>query len=292
MDLDMEQLKAFYTVARNLSFTRAGDQLALSQPAVSRRIAALEDAAGLKLFVRRGRSLELTDAGRCLYEYVARVLDTLGEAEQILGQFRSLERGKIAVAAEISVTGHLLPRIVSSFQAKHPSIELDIRLRQADEVEKQVKQGAVDLAFWGGEVPPGLHAEPFTAEELTVVVGADHPWVGRTDLQPADIEQECLIINGRGTLLRNMVDEFLLKNQAKASRVWEVDCNDTAKRFVETGLGITFQPKGMLDSEGRRPFHACPSPTMNIPYPVFVVSLKDRHLSPGLLAFVAQLRKS
>lgn len=292
LDLDVEQLKAFHTVAGRLSFTRAAAVLNLSQPAVSRRIAALEDQTGLTLFERHGRSLVLTDAGRSLYEYASRVLDLLEETGRMIVAYRHQDRGKIAVAAESSVAGHLLPPVLEAFQTKHPGVEVEVLVGQAKEVENSVRKGRANVAFWGGPLPPGLHAEPYAAEELALVVSRNHPWAEAEDLEPAALKRERLILSGRDTLLRALVDSFLAFHCIEPERVWEVDGSRTAGDYAARGFGVAFLPAAALaDADLGPPLTECPAPAMRIPYQVSVVSAKDRLLSPGALAFMAQTKK-
>lgn len=292
MDLDVEELKAFHTVAGKLSFTRAAAILNLSQPAVSRRIAALEDQTGLTLFERHGRSLALTDAGRSLYEYASRVLDLLEETERMIVQYRSLDRGKIAVAAESSIAGHILPSVLEAFNTRHPDVEVEVLVDQANEVENSVRNGLTDVAFWGGPLPPGLHAEPYATEELTLVVGRDHPWAEAMDLEPPALKRERLILSGRDTILRTLVDGFLASHNIEPERVWEVDSGWTAGDYAARGFGAAFLPATTLaGADSGQLLKECPAPAIRIPYQVSLISAKDRLLSPSTLAFMAQIRK-
>ena len=143
--MDLQQLRTFRTVARRRSFTRAAQELHLSQPAVSRQVEALEASLGASLFSRQGRRVALTEAGRRLLDYAERILELVARAERALAELHQLEAGRLTVAASTTPGGYLRPPVLAAFQERHPGLEARLTVHPSAEVEQLVLSGQADL---------------------------------------------------------------------------------------------------------------------------------------------------
>lgn len=292
-ELNLYQLKVFYSVARRLSYSRAGEELALSQPAVSRQVAGLEKSLGLDLFVRRGHRILLTDPGRCLFEYADRIFDLASEAQRAVTQYKDLERGRILLGTCSVVAAHILPPLLHDFQQLHPHIEISLQTGNSNRVAQMMAGGELDLALTGCPAcPPGLQCEPFLREEMVLITSPGHPLTGKNDPLPADLAGQTLIWRERGSATRNAVEQYLARHGIKPGRVMEIPDTETIKRLVAANHGVAFVSRRAVSLEASAGMLALvPGPAMRIPGEIYLVSTKFKHHIPPVLALVNYLYK-
>src|SRR5881296_95279 len=155
------RLRAFAAVARSGSFSRAAEELYVSQPAISKHVATLETELGRRLFDRERKGVTLTPAGEVLADYVLRAEALLANARRAIGTGADAERGTLALAASGIPGTYLVPELVSEFHELYPDVELDFRLATSGEALELVGAHQVELALVGGlDVAAELDAEP------------------------------------------------------------------------------------------------------------------------------------
>jgi DNA-binding transcriptional LysR family regulator len=215
--MNIDQLRAFLSVARHLHFSRAAEELYITQPAVSASVAKLEGQYGVKLFHRIGRRVELTDAGRYLHLEGSRLLERVDLVERGLQDFNALKRGVLSLGASLTVGNYWLPSRLKAFCDQHPEIELRCRLANAEQVLEGTAQGQYDLCFltgWPGTSTPSAPETHLTVEEvgrdcLEVVVGRDHPWFGRAEVETSDLPTTNWIMREKGSGAQRLFETLL-----------------------------------------------------------------------------------
>src|SRR5256885_3602959 len=145
MNISLRQLRAFLAVAESRNFSRAGELMALTQPAVSRNVTELEQALGVQLLHRTTREVELTDAGRLLQGHATRVLDALDECLLEVSGLATQRLGKVRVASSPTLSAHLMPRCIARCREQAPGIELLLLDRIQSDVLQSVRSGEVDF---------------------------------------------------------------------------------------------------------------------------------------------------
>ncbi len=292
-ELNLYQLRVFYSVARLLNYSKAGEELALSQPAVSRQVSGLEKSLDLKLFVRRGRQITLTDAGRSLFEYADRIFDLAVEAERVMEQFKDLERGRLIIGTSTNISCYLLPPIMQEFYEKHPKIDTIIHLGNSTAIEQLVLDGEVDIGLVSGSIKnTALHVEPYFYDELVMVISPEYPLADKKKVCLKDLMGETLFWRERGSAVRALTENFLNDQDLKFKKTMEISDTETIKRMIMTGMGVAFIPRTAIVLE----LSVCKLKALNIsitlPINTFIVSTKVQHYYPSVLAFVNFLRKS
>ncbi|TEB15396.1 HTH-type transcriptional activator CmpR [Pelotomaculum sp. FP] len=292
-ELNLYQLKIFYTVARHLNYSRAGEELALSQPAVSRQVAALEKSLGLELFVQKGRHVELTDAGRSLFDYADRIFDLADEAERAMSQFKDLERGQVLIGASTTIGSYILPPVLRAFQERYPKIELSLHLANSATVEQMVTARKLDLGLVGGlGRNQALHIEPYFQDDLVMISSHKHPYNRKEEVSTEDLHKETLLWREKGSAVRTLVERFLSDNQYLFKNQMEVSDTETIKHMVIAGIGIAFVPKRAVRQElSLSLLRTVNDSKFLIPIHFTVISAKDQHTYPTVLAFSSFLRK-
>src|SRR5260370_3817443 len=209
--LTIHQLRAFCTVARLLSYTRAGEELGCQQPTVSALVAELERVTQLTLLEQWGKRLTLTDEGRELYTHAKRVVAAADEAWQAMAELRGVAMAHalpLRIAADTTVGTYVLPHFLGAFRSRLPDVALKLRVANRADVRASLLAGEVDLVIAGR--PPaveGLVAEPFLANPLVAVASPEHVLVGQSQVSLARLAEEVFLLREEGSGTRAAVEE-------------------------------------------------------------------------------------
>jgi DNA-binding transcriptional LysR family regulator len=241
--MTLEQLRIFVAVADRQHVTQAARALNLAQSAASHTIAALEARHDTKLFDRIGRRIELTEAGRVFLAEARAVLARAEAAELALSEFGSLKRGTLSIQASQTIAGYWLPRHLVAFQQAYPQIKIRLAIGNTVQVAAAVESGAAELGFVEGVVKNELFAStPVARDQLIVVVGPQHPWVGRVRLTLRDLMEGDWVLREPGSGTRSVFESALahlgIKPDALRVRL-ELPSNEAVRAAVEAGLGAT-----------------------------------------------------
>jgi DNA-binding transcriptional LysR family regulator len=250
--MDLNALEAFVAVAESSSFSRAAEQLFLTQPAVSKRIATLESQLDARLFDRVGRSIQLTEAGAALLPTARRVLAELQQTRTTLKQLASGEvAGRLSIGTSHHIGLHRLPPVLRSFTADYPSVELDLHFMDSEEACAAVERSELELAVVTlPESPfPRLATEEIWPDPLDFVVGPEHPLAGKPRVRFEQLVRHPAIVPARGTVTRDILDQALLPRGLRLKVALETNYLETIKMMVSVGLGWSMLPKNMLGEE-------------------------------------------
>ena len=295
-ELNLYQVKIFHCVARHLNYSRAGEELALSQPAVSRQVAALEKDLGMELFMQRGRHVELTDVGRLLYEYAEGIFDLVDQAQRALAQFQDMECGQVSIGASTTIGSYLLPTILRAFSQRYPRINTSLRLGNSSDIEQLVSDRKIDLGLVGGKtVCPNLHVEPYLKDELVMIISPEHTLQNKNEVLPEDLSKETLIVREEGSATGTLIEGFLDRHKIAFANKVVIGDTEAIKRLVAAGMGVAFVPSSAITLEisaGILKIMGNVGHTkLSIPMNFFVVTAKAQHYYPTVLAFLNFIRK-
>lgn len=293
MLVSLHQLKVFRAVARHESFSRAAEELYISQPAVSGHVRELERLYGTELFEQVGRRVRLTEAGRLLEEYADRLLALVEESRRAIDELKGLERGHLAVGASTIPGTYFLPEALGCFKARHPQVEVELRMGDTHQVLGMVRRGEVELAVVGElREDDGLCRRPYRSDELVLVVSPGHHWAREGLRGTAELESEPFILRERGSSTRENA-EALLRRAGLAPRVaMEWESTEAIKKAVQAGLGVSILSDRAVELEVAHGLLALvPHPALQCRRQFYVVSYQDRRLSPAARAFAALLEE-
>lgn len=289
-EIPLSQLRVFHAVARHLSYSRAGEELALSQPAVSRQISNLEDVLGLRLFDRRGRRVQLTDAGRSLYEYADQIVHLAGEARRAMDGLRNLERGQVRLGLAASAAGHALRSTLKQFGAFYPEIEVRLKVAPSRRIQQLLAEGALDLALAGPDVLPGLHIEFVLSDTLILVSAPEHPWATTPPPDYTALNGETVLWPPRGSGVREAVNFFLNEHGLQPATL-EVPDWGAIRNLAAAGMGLAFVPAAPAAPELETGRLVQAGTGWTFSFSRCLLSAKDRPLFPAALAFANFARK-
>jgi LysR family transcriptional regulator, low CO2-responsive transcriptional regulator len=284
--ITLRQLRTFTEVARLLSYSAAARALHLTQPAVSMQVRQLEQAAGLPLLEQLGRRLHLTDAGRELLRYAARVSDLLREAEDAMKALQGVGGGELSIAVT-STAKYFAPSLLAEFRRRHPDVRLRLAVSNREAVVRALTENTVDLAVMG-RPPRGLDTEAaaFARHPIGVIAAPDHRLVGRRRLPLEALADEAFVIRERGSGTRNAMEHVFAERAFKARETLEMSSNETIKQAVMAGMGIAFLSMHTIGLELRAGRLALlPVAGLPVMREWFVIHRKGKRLSPAAQAF-------
>jgi LysR family transcriptional regulator, transcriptional activator of the cysJI operon len=241
------KLRAFAAIARRGSISRAAEELYVSQPAVSKHLAALEAQLGRRLVTRGREGAALTPAGEVLAEYVLRAEALLANAQRALAADLDTETGTLSIAASGIPGTYLLPELLARFGDRFPKIDVELQVTTSDGALKLVRAHTVELAVVGGlTVPPELESEALIEDEV-VLVGP--PSLGTRRLRQKDLEGLRWLSREEGSATRAAVETARWELGLHAVSVLELQSWEAVKLAAAKGAGIAAISRLALDLE-------------------------------------------
>jgi DNA-binding transcriptional LysR family regulator len=241
MNLSVRHLRAFTALAYARNFTRAAETCHLSQPAFSALIQNLEEQAGVRLFNRNTRNVDLTPEGLLFESSATRLLHEFQHAFDELDDRVQRRKGRVSIAALPSVAGGALPPVLVEFRARYPSIEVELKDVTADVCLELLRAGQVDLALSAAIAPgPDLVSEPLLSDTFHLVCRNDHPLARRKRLAAPDILHLPMIRFARSSSIRQHLDAAFYPKQPPTEM--EVFNLVTAAGLISHGIGVTLVP--------------------------------------------------
>ncbi len=237
------RLKVFRAVARHLNFSRAAEELLLTQPAVTQQVKALEDEYGVPLFDRSGGRIALTPAGKTLLPYADKLKAISDEAYEVVTSAAGSHAGNLSLGASQTIGQYLLPNLVAAFIRENPRIALTAVSGNTDQMLEALASHQIQLALIEG---PGLrkdfHIEPFMEDQMVLVVPASHEWANQ-EVQIDALKQAPLLVREFGSGSRRVIEAAFAKAGLKKRdlrTIMELDSTEGLLNAVEAGLGVTF----------------------------------------------------
>jgi DNA-binding transcriptional LysR family regulator len=290
--MDVRDLQVFLSVSKHLNYTRAGDEINLSQPSVSVRIHQLESELRAKLFEQLGKKVVLTDAGQLLVPYANRVIAAVDDAHHAIDELQGLERGSLRIGASTTPGMYLVPQVVARFKRSHPKIDIHLRIKDTREVEDGVLNNEFDFGFVGGHLAAAeVSAHAWLTDELLLVVSPDHRLRNKKTVRKQDLEGESFIVRESGSATRATIVTQLQQANFELETVIEMENPESIKKAVQSGLGIAFISKFAIATELKaKTLTAIRVRDLTINRELKIVHRKDKHLSRAAVAFIEMAR--
>lgn len=290
--LNLHQLKIFHTVAKLGSFSRAAEELSISQPSVSIQVADLERSLGVELFEQIGKRICLTEAGRILDEYARRILALVEEASEAIEELKDLQRGRVAIGASTTPGIYLVPRALGEFRKRYPQIDVRLEIGHTSRVQQLLLANDLDLGVVA--VQPGsrdLVSEPLLDDEIVAIVPPSHRLAGQGTVRVEDLLQDTVLLRERGSDTRQVVEEALRQSAIQLPRVLEMGGPEAIKQSAACGLGIGLLSRYAVRLEvSSGSLVALPIPDLPLRRTFYLVRHRDKRLSRAAQAFVELLK--
>lgn len=238
MNITLRQLKVFERVARRLSFTRAAEELYLTQPAVSMQIKQFEEAVGLPLFERLGKKIYLTPAGEEVYRLSRNIAQLLEEAEQVVEEIKGTDGGRLVVA--VASTVHYFGiRLLAEYCRRYPKVRVNFKVTNRKGLLQLLDDNEADVVLMGQ--PPedhDLEAEPFLRNPLVIIACSGHPLARESGITPERLQREIFLMREQGSGTRIALERHFSELGIRINTAMEMNTNGAIKQGVEEGLGL------------------------------------------------------
>jgi DNA-binding transcriptional LysR family regulator len=295
--IDFRHLETFCRVAEVKSFSRAADDLFLTQPTVSGHILSLEKPLSLRLFDRTGREVRLTKAGEVFLRYASKILTIRKDLLNALSEFSQGIRGELSLGASTIPGEYLLPKLMGDFKKDHPHFSLSLKIADTKEIVQYVLQGNVEFGMIGAKVNhPSLHYEKYEEDEIIVVAPAGHPLAGKKRIDLENLLKEPWIIREEGSGTQMAVDK-VLRRKGKSLRafnvVTEMGSTSSMKEGVKARLGLAFISARATEEELNQGLlsRIAVEGMESISRQIYIVSHRGRTLSPIGMEFLRFLKE-
>jgi len=285
--MDTQNLAAFTLVAESQSFSRAAEKLHLTQPAVSKRVALLEQQLGASLFDRIGRSVSLTEAGRALLPHAKSVHQELLAAEQSVRDLSGEVSGQLRLATSHHIGLHRLPPVLSSFSRNFAAVEIDIEFMDSEQAYELITRGKVELAVvtLAPTSEPAIISRAVWNDPMDFLVAADHCLASETKTSLEQLCQYPAVLPGLNTYTGQIVKSLFDHHQLDLQVSMATNYLETIRMMASVGLGWTVLPASMKDDS----LTALKIENISIERTLGLVYHRDRSLSRAAHAFIDSL---
>jgi DNA-binding transcriptional LysR family regulator len=234
----LRQLQVFEKVANHLNYSRAAEELYLSQPAVSMQIKQLEGHVGLPLFEQMGKKIFLTEAGSELFKYARTIAQQIAEIEAVFDEMKGLGQGKLTLSV-VNTANYFTPQLLAIFCQRHPNINVILQVANRDAVLKQLADNSTDLAIMG--LPPSdedISATKFMDNPLVVIAQPSHPLAKLKQVKLVQLAQHSFVSREQGSGTRSAMERMFAQHHIRPRISMEMETNEAIKQAVQAGLGL------------------------------------------------------
>lgn len=286
--IDIAELLTFIKVAETGSFSEAGTQLFVTQPAISKRIAALENNLGVRLIDRIGRQVQLTEAGIRLLPKARKMAEDLQDIKRSM----SLQMEGVSGELKISTSHHIglrrLPKALKRFQQDFPSAQLDIDFSQSEEAYQDVLKGRAELGVitLSNKENPLIESVSIWSDPLACVVSKDHPLALAQNLDLTELAQHHCVLPNKNTFTRQIAEQVFGKQGLRPQVRMNTNNLETLTMLVSIGWGWSLLPSTLVDER----LVVLDLPDLNIERKLGIIHHKQKTLSRAAIAFIELLK--
>ncbi len=247
------RLQVFHTVARLLSFTKAAEELHMTQPAVTFQVRQLEEYYNTRLFDRTHNRISLTEAGRLVYRYADRIFQLYAEMDDAVREITGQISGTVVIGASTTIAEYMLPSLLGDFKARYPEVNIHLKVSNTEGIVTMVENNVIDLGVV--EAPVGnksLVVETCRMDELVVIVPPGHPLAGRESVRAEELTDYPFICREEGSGTREVIGEYMQRTGASPADMnvcMELGSPEAIKGAVEAGMGISIMSRATIGKE-------------------------------------------
>jgi DNA-binding transcriptional LysR family regulator len=286
--MNPHHLRTFLAVRRHRNYTRAAEEVFLTQPAVSRQVRQLEEELGVRLFEQIGKSLHLTDAGETLAAEAEKLLGAMERTAEAVRSHRSAERGSVRIGASTTPGFYLLPDLLGEFHRRFPKVALHYTVENSLKIEQMIVRNELDVGFVGAHLSSEeLELKPLVEDEIVCFAAPSHRLAKARQIAPNSLEEEMWVIREKGSATRRLFEDWLSSRNGTIRKAIELGCPEACKALVRAGIGISFMSVHGLRSEFRKKrLVKLPMTGMSLKRPIFLARHSEKRNSPVMETFL------
>lgn len=289
MPISHAHLRSFHAVATHGSFTRAAEALHITQPTLSGQVKELEERYGLKLFIRHGRHIELTDIGKSALVITRQMFQHEEDVEQLLISARALTTGKLLVAADAP---YLITPLLAQFQRIYPGIQISIQYGNSSQLMTWLESRRCDIALLPN-IPEGddrLYSIPLEPGRLVAFVNESHAWAERRSVSLAELLSQRIILREQGSRTRSIFEEAVAHIGGNLDQTMEITGREGVREAVAAGFGVGIIAEHELVADTR--LRTLQISNAELVHAEYVICLKERLNLRVTDAFLEMIRSN
>jgi DNA-binding transcriptional LysR family regulator len=249
LNITFRQLSVFATVARHLNYTRAAEELFLTQPAVSMQVKQLETQLGVRLFEQLGKRVFLTEVGREVYAYSRSITQQLDELGTVLNRMKGVGGGKLKISVA-TTANYFIPTLLGIFTRRIPDVTVILDVTNRETLLHQLDENLVDLVVMGQPPPEmDLEAGTFMDNPLVIVAPPDHVLANQKHVPLKRLQNEVFLVREQGSGTRIAMERFFAERHIRLTTGMEAGSNEAIKQSVQAGLGLGLLSQDTLEQE-------------------------------------------
>lgn len=284
----LSQLQLMQAIAENGNFTKAADQLYISQPTASQRIHNLERDLDVILFHRSNQKIKLTNAGEVLLKYSHKIIGLCHEAHRALDEQKHLEACNLVIGASPTLGVYLLPSLIGHFRQFYPQIPVQLQIQPTSEIGKSIAEGQIDLAVVEGEIlsehQPSTVVADESDQEIVLVLPPAHPLAKHESIKTQDLYELAFIVLESQSRTNHVIGENLVRGEIDINKLkveMTLGSLEAIKNAVQSGLGAAFVPILSIQKELELGvLHQLPIEEISISQKISVLTSCDHYRSP------------
>jgi DNA-binding transcriptional LysR family regulator len=290
--VNLNQLRVFQSVATLLSFTRAADELHLTQPGISKHIRDLEAHYGSRLFDRLGKKVALTQAGEILLKAVTEAFRLIDEANMRINDLKGLIGGRLNIGASIMIGTYLLPRVLVKFRHRHPGVDISLDISLSQQIEANVLDNTIEVGLVGHRPEDRrLYVQKFKSDRMVLIVSAGHNWAKRrSPIDFREVTDQPFLLARQGSGTRKILEDLFSRSGIMLKHTMEMGTTEGVKKAVEAGLGISIISQHIVQSElAIGTIRSLKLKGADLRRDLYLVYRKDRYLSAAAQEFLKDI---
>lgn len=295
----LQQLRILKAIATEKNFTKAGQFLYISQPALSKQIKILEKNLDTLVINRDRKKISLTQSGKTLLQYSERVLILCEESCRALIDLKNSDRGNLTLGASQSVGTYLMPKILTIFTCKYPQINLKVQIHSTQQIIKRIIKHEINLAIVEGEISNEFQKKiiinPFIYDELNLIIAKSHPLAEKSTIDKEDLYCLNFVSLTSNSTVKKSIDNTLIQNQIEIKQlktILQLNSIEGIKTAVSLGLGVAFLFSTTIEKELKfQMIKIIKIKNIKIIRKVFIISNYDSYKSTSFNTFYNELKR-
>lgn len=247
-----QNLQVFVTVAEKENFSRAAEEMHMTQPAVSQYIRTFESYMGARLLERTNKYVRLTKAGNIVYHYAKEILGLYTNMQNLVDDLVNKANGPLTIGASYTFGEYVLPRIIANLLEVYPDIQPEVTIRNTAEIAKSVATHQLDVGVVEGHFnDPSLQVEAFAEDEMVVVASPRHVLSGKEGIEICELKSETWIVREKGSGTREATEKLFNQFAFTPSKLMNFGSTQPIKEAVAAGMGVTMLSQWAIQKELR-----------------------------------------
>jgi DNA-binding transcriptional LysR family regulator len=292
--LNLKQLEAFYLVVKNGSYTKAAEELNVTQPAVTMQVKSLEKSLNLKLLQQLGKKVQLSEAGELLYQYAGKIFDLVDEANEKMREFKKLMRGTLRIGTTKNYARYIMPSLLSEFQRRFPRTRVILDEGNSEDMARSIIESKNELALISQlNLDRKIKSTFFSTVEFVLVASPEHRFSQKNSISLRELNGEPVILREKGSGARAAILRKFQEYGIWPSVIIEASSLDFIVGYVKQNKGVSFMFEPDIREElQKETLRVIPIEEGNIIFFTDIIYHSEKSLSPPAQAFLKMVEES